>query len=188
MRISQRTVVIATWIAAVAALAAGYARIELHEARRIGAAETQARLLETSIGRSREILRDRVALRAARKNIVSDIAAQSSREAGADTGPLLRSLDHATRDSGIAIVSVESDGTATARSADGWLRTRKLKLVVRGSFDRFLSFLPALSKADPLIFVRDIAIVPVGGARLRPSLAFTVGVDAYTVRAPLRKE
>jgi hypothetical protein len=188
MVLRQKGLLVATWVVAGIVLVAGYARIQTHEVKRIVSAQDEASTLRARIDRSEAIVRDRVALRAARANIVADIGVAASHGGDGDLGPLLASLDYAAGRSGLAILGVEPDGAPGGSPKDDWLRSKAIRLVVRGSFSGFLTFLPELSNADPLILVRNVAIVPLGRPNERPVLVFTLGASAYTVRSPARKE
>jgi len=188
VRLSQKHLAMAAWVLALSVLIAGYARIEVHEVRRVRVAEAEASELRSRIDRSRAIVRNRVALLAARKNIIADIGEQASHGGDGSLGSLLASLDRTARHTGLAILTVQPVGGTAEPSKDRWLRSRAVRLVVRGSFGQFLTFLPDLSSVDPLILIRDVAIAPAGRARSHPQLSFTLGVAAYSVSAPAGKE
>jgi len=187
-RVSQKHLALTAWAVALTVLVAGYARIELHDVRRVRSAEVEASALRARIDRSRAIVRNRVSLLAARKNIIADIGEQASHGGGGDLGSLLASLDRSARRTGLAIVAVQPVGGTAGPSKDRWLRARAVRLVVRGSFGAFLTFLPDLSSVDPLVLIRDVAIAPAGRARVHPQLSFTLDVAAFAVDVPAGKE
>lgn len=188
MSVSQKHLAMTAWAVALTVLVVGYARIELHDVRRVRSAEAEASALRARIDRSRAIVRNRVSLLAARKNIIADISEQASHGGDGDLGSLLASLDRSARRTGLAILAVQPAGGAVEPSKNRWLRSRAVRMVVRGSFEEFLTFLPDLSSVDPLVLIRDVAIAPAGRARVHPRLSFTLDVAAYTVSAPSGKE
>lgn len=188
MRLSQRVVAPIVWVVSIALLGVGYARVEMHDASRLASVEDDVRTLRIKIARAESIVHDRLALRAARARIVTDIRAQASYGSRDDLGPMLASLDRATRRSQIALVSIEPKSAAPIPARDRWLRARGVRLILRGSFGRFLSFLPAFSVEDPLVSVRGIEITSNdSGAAVRP-LTFAIDADAYSLDDPNHKE
>ena len=187
LRLSQKSAAVGIWIVSGVLLVAGYAGIELREGGRLAEAESRAQTLAARIVRAEGVVRDRVRLREARRHIVDDIRAQEAYGRGAELAPMLVALDRAARRSGIAVVSVEPQSASPDPSTDRWLIARTVKIVVRGEFAHFMTFLPVLSIEDPLLQMRDVAISAAQRGRSN-TLVFTVGASAFAVSAAGTKE
>ncbi len=188
MRVSQRAFAATVWLAAVGLLGVGYVRIEVRDAAHLASVESDARILEAKIARAESIVHNRLALRAARRRIVSDIRAEAMYGSRSDLGPMLRSLDRATRRAGIALISIEPKNAEPVPAKDRWLRARRLHMTLRGTFARLMTFLPALSEDDPLVRLRAIQISSNdSGGTMRP-LVFGIDADAYDLADPNAKE
>ncbi len=166
------------WIAVLAVVLFGYFRIEVGYARVIDAARARLSAVDDRIDRARRILHNHVALLAARRNIVRDIAV-SGRSGGINLS--LRGIDRAARRTGVAILSISPAGPA--REPQRWLQSTLLHFVVRGSFESFLRFLPRLGREDPLLDVRSVAVTSADRTSAS-ALSFAVDAYAYAVSQP----
>lgn len=188
MRFSERALTATIWLAAAGMLGLGYARIEVRDAARVTDVERDARGLDAKIARAESIVHNRLALRAARRRIVSDIRAQAAYGSRSDLGPMLASLDRAARRAGIALISIEPKSADPAPAKDRWLRARSVHIVMRGTFARLLAFLPELNEDDPLVRVRAIQIVSNDSGEIVRPLVFGIDADAYALADPNAKE